>query len=91
MNNLEFSGSCFWDMDYKELNPEKDRNFIISRVISRGGSNDEIELFKYYGWEVVKEEVLKIRYLNKKILNYFSLLFNIDKKKFKCFNNRSIY
>ena len=88
---MNFSDSCFWDMDYKKLDPEKDRNFIISRVISRGGSTDEIELFNYYGWEIIKEEILKIRYLNKKILNYLSLLFNIEKEKFRCFNNRSLY
>ena len=91
MNNPEFSCCCFWDMDYKELDPEKDKNFIISRVVSRGGSNDEIELFRYYGWDTIKEEIIKIRYLNQKILNYLSLLFNIEKEKFRCFNNRSIY
>jgi len=91
MNNPEFSSSCFWDMDYRELDPEKDKNFIISRVVSRGGSNDEIELFRYYGWDTIKEEIIKIRYLNQKILNYLSLLFNIEKEKFRCFNNRSIY
>jgi len=90
-NNLKFSSSCFWDMDYRELNPEKDKNFIINRVVCRGGSSDEIELFRYYGWDTIKEEVLKIRYLNKKILNYLSLLFKIKKECFRSFKNRSIY
>jgi len=86
-----FSCQCFWDMDYKKLDFENDKNFIITRVVSRGGSNDELELFKYYGWETIKSEVVKIRYLNKKILNYLSILFGIDKKKFRCFNNRDIF
>jgi len=88
---LNLSGSCFWDMDYNELDPDKDKNFIITRVVSRGGSDDEIELFNYYGWETIKEEVVKIRYLNNKIYNYLSLLFDIKKEQFRCFNNRNIF
>ena len=78
-------------MDYNELDPDKDKNFIITRVVSRGGSDDEIELFNYYGWETIKEEVVKIRYLNNKIYNYLSLLFDIKKEQFRCFNNRNIF
>jgi len=86
-----FSDSCFWDMDFNKLDTEKDKNFIITRVVSRGGTNDEIELFNYYGWETIKEEIVKIRYLNKKILNYLSILFDIKKEQFRCFYNKDIY
>jgi len=86
-----FSLQCFWDMDYTKLDFEKDKNFIVSRVISRGGTADEKELFKYYGWETIKEEVVKIKYLNKKILNYLSLLFEIKKEHFRCYKNRGLF
>jgi len=89
--SLNLSDSCFWDMDCKELDFEKDKNFIITRVVSRGTSSDEIELFKFYGWETIKEEVVKIRYLNKKILNYLSLLLEIKKEQFRCFHNRDVF
>ena len=89
--SLNLSDSCFWDMDYKELDFEKDKNFIITRVVSRGTSSDEIELFKFYGWETIKKEVVKIRYLNKKILNYLSLLLEIKKEQFRCFHNRDVF
>jgi len=86
-----FSQQCFWDMDYSKLDFDKDKNFIISRVISMGSTNDENELFQYYGWDVIKEEVIKIKYLNKKIHNYLSLLFDIDKKYFRCNKNRRLF
>jgi len=86
-----FSKGCFWDMDYEKLDLENSKNFIITRVVSHGGSSDEIELFAYYGWETIKEEVVKIRYLNKKILNYLSLLLDINKENFRCYKNGSIY
>jgi hypothetical protein len=87
----EFSNGCFWDQDYTKLDPEKNKNYIISRVISRGGTQDELELFRYYGWEIIKKEVVKIRYLNEKILNYISKLLDIPPEKFRCFNNKGIF
>ena len=86
-----FSFGCFWDQDYAKLDPDKNKNYIISRVISRGGTEDELELFRYYGWDTIKEEVVKIRYLNNKIFNYMSKLLDIPPKNFRCFNNRGIF
>ena len=87
----EISNQCFWDLDYKKLDLIDDRNFIIERVVSRGGSNDEVELLKFYGWETVKKEVVKIRYLNRKILNYLSLLFDISKDNFRAHKNEDVF
>ena len=87
----EFSDQCFWDMDYRKLDLKNDKNFIIERVVSRGGSKDEVELLKYYGWNTVKKEVVKIRYLNKKILNYLSLLFDVNKENFRAYKNEGIF
>ena len=92
MNNIpQFSARCFWDQDYKKLDFENDRNYIIARVVSRGSSEDQKELFAYYGWRTIKEEVVKIKYLNKKILNWLSLLLEINKKSFRCYENRNIF
>ena len=86
-----FSDQCFWDMDYKVFDFEEDKRFIIGRVLSRGSSKDEKELFNYYGWETIKEEVVNIKYLNNKILNYLSVLFGIKKEQFRCYENGGIY
>jgi hypothetical protein len=83
-----FSKRCFWEQDYTKLDFDKGKRYIITKVISYGSQEDYIELFSYYGWDVIKEEVLKIRYLNNKILNFLSILFEIDKKKFRAYSNR---
>ena len=83
-----FSHQCFWDMDSDKLDFSKGRNYIISRVIQNGNYEDVKALFAYYGSNAIKEEVIKIRYLDDKTLNMMSLLFNIEKTKFRCFNNR---
>jgi hypothetical protein len=87
----QFSRRCFWDMDSGKLDYEDAKNYIITRVVSYGSSDDELQMFDYYGWAVVKEEVVKIRYLNKKVLNYLSIIFNIPKEKFRCYSNQGIF
>ena len=87
----DFSQSCFWDMDYTKLDFDAGKRYIITRVVSHGGQDDLIELFNYYGWDTIKEEVVHIRYLNSKILNFLSLLFEIDIKDFRANSNRNIF
>ena len=86
-----FSHQCFWDMDYTKIDLNDGKNFIISRVIQNGDYDDVKTLFAYYGWEEIKKEVVKIKYLDRKTLNMMSLIFNISKSKFRCFNNQGIF
>ena len=86
-----FSLQCFWDTDTTVFDYEKDKSFIIARVVNNGTSNDESLMFKYYGWETVKEEALKIKYLNKKILHYLSCLFGVDKKYFRSYSCKGLF
>jgi hypothetical protein len=94
MNNENypvFSERCFWEQDYTKLDFDKGKRYIITRVISYGSQNDYIELFRYYGWNTVKEEVVHINYLNKKILNFLSVIFEINKKDFREYDKRSLF
>jgi len=86
-----FSKRCFWEQDYKKLDLDNGKRYIITRVLSYGSHNDYIELFNYYDWDTIKNEVLYIRYLNKKILNYLSVIFEIDIKQFRAYNNRGYF
>ena len=84
----KLSKRCFWEQDYTKLDFDAGKRYIITKVVSNGSQDDHIELFRYYGWDIIKEEVVHIRYLNKKILNFLSILFEIDKTKFRDYHNR---
>jgi hypothetical protein len=85
-NILSKLSTClFWDYDIKNLDPDVDRNLILERVFTRGTEKDEKEVFAYYGKTVIRDTVLNIKYLDKKTLNYLSIIFNISKEKFKCY------
>ena len=86
-----FSSSCFWDLEKTKLNLNSNKNYIINRVLSRGNMNDIKLLFNYYGWDTIKKEIVKIKYLNDKILNWLSSLFQINPEKFRCYKNRGIF
>ena len=78
-------------MDYTKIDFNDGKNFVISRVIQNGDFDDVRTLFAYYGWEEIKKEVVKIKYLDRKTLNMMSLIFNIPKSEFRCFNNQGIF
>ncbi|MFK7795979.1 MAG: hypothetical protein AB8E82_00895 [Aureispira sp.] len=75
----------FWDIDLNTLDWDKNARFIIQRVIQRGSLNEWKIIKQYYGLEFIKHEILLIRNLDKKTLNFFSTYFDIAKTNFKCF------
>ena len=78
--------SLFWDVDFKNIDFQKYSQFIINRVLLRGEINDWLELKSYYGLERIKQEIIKMKYLDKKTLNFCSIYFNISKTNFKCYD-----
>jgi hypothetical protein len=86
-NNVlsKLSKYLFWDYNINILDPKVDRNLILERVFTRGTENDEKEVFNYYGKIVIKDTVLNIKYLDKKTLNYLSIIFNMPKEQFRCY------
>jgi len=78
-----FSANLFWDTDETTLNLEKHARFIIERVLSRGRLSDWFTLLELYGRDRIKNEALKIRYLDKVTLNFCSTLFSVPKSKFR--------
>jgi hypothetical protein len=81
----EFSPSLFWDVDRRKLSITDHAGFIIQRVCMLGNIGDYKLLVKNYGLEKIKSELLQARYLDKKTLNYFSIIFDIPKEKFRCY------
>lgn len=74
----------FWDVEYSKLDYNKNVNFIINRVLSYGDIKDYKEIKKQYGLKKIKEIAKKTNYINKKNLYFWSLIFDIPTKSFKC-------
>lgn len=75
----------FWDINYKQIDFEKNKEFLVSRVLELGDLKDFTFLKKKYGFEQIKKIAKRVKYLDKKSLNFWSFYFKIPKEKFSCF------
>ena len=81
---MNLSSYLFWDVDQKDVDFKGHSRFIISRVLMKGTLNDWQEIKEYYGKEFIKNEVVKIKYLDNLTLNFCSTYFKIPKSEFAC-------
>ena len=89
MENGSFVGNLsrylFWDYNASMLDPNMDKAIILERVFTRGTENDEKEVFNYYGKSIIKDTILDLKYIDKKTLNYLSIILGVPKENFKCY------
>jgi hypothetical protein len=83
----KLSKYLFWDLNIDLLDPNADKKLILERVFSRGTENDEKMVFNYYGKNHIKNTIVDLKNLDKKTINYLSIVFNIQKEDFKCYKN----
>lgn len=83
--SLKLSSYLFWDCHRDRVDPDADKKLILERVFTRGTEDDERLVYRYYGKEEIKRTVVEIKYLDIKVLNYLSVMLNIPREKFKCY------
>jgi hypothetical protein len=83
----KLSGYLFWEYNIEKLDPNIDINLVLERVFTRGTENDEKEVFSYYGRNKIKNAILNIKYLDKKTLNYLSIILCIPREDFRCYKH----
>ncbi|TAK59715.1 MAG: hypothetical protein EPO24_07450 [Bacteroidetes bacterium] len=74
----------FWDVYIKDIDLEENAPFVMERILGERGTWDAVVwLRKYYGDANIKQYILKRGYkaLPLKILNYWRLLLNINRKQ----------
>lgn len=80
----QLSPRYFWDVDLLKIHDQKNKRFIIERILSFG-SIEEIGLItRYYGRVEVMKTIRQVNYLDPKTLHFASRIFKIPKSKFAC-------
>jgi hypothetical protein len=79
------SKTAFWDVNFEEIDFEKNTRDIINRVLMNGLLTDWKEINSYYGIEKIKEEVVQMRYLPNITINFCSFYYQIPKEEFRCY------
>jgi len=89
-NKPNISRRVFWDIDFESLDFEKDRQFVIDKVVNYGLWEDFVALINYYGKEVVEKEIIKSPYLKKEVLNFLCFYFELKPTDFECYTQRQL-
>lgn len=77
----------FWDVDYEKINYDKNPGWIIVRIFERGDIADIKKLRRYYGDRLIREVIVKAKYIEIETLQYLSAIYQIPKHKFRCYSN----
>jgi hypothetical protein len=75
--DFPFSHLLFWDTSIEKIDPEKNKNFIIERVLGRGLLRDFYFLLQLYTTEEITVAVKKSKVLDAKTVNFCSIYFKI--------------
>lgn len=67
--------SLFWDV--KKLNPQKDSQFIIERILAFGDRDDFRWATDFYGKKKIKKGFLSSRTLDKKSVSFWRRYYNL--------------
>lgn len=77
------SPSLFWDVDREAVDAEKNRRFVICRVMDRGSREDVKKTFAFYSEAVVLKNLQMARSLDRKTLHYFALRYDLPFESFR--------
>lgn len=79
-----FLKEYFWDVDFKSLTLEKNRTFILKRVLDRGNTKAVRWLIKNYPLREIGNLIQTTRDLSQKSANFWADYLNIDHKRVPC-------
>ncbi len=80
------SPHLFWDVDKKNIDFEKNKRWLINRVLEYGLYNDWLLIKNYYGIDKIVEIAASSRDISKKTASFLSAISGLSKEKFICFS-----
>ncbi|MHB8260641.1 MAG: DUF6922 domain-containing protein [Bacteroidia bacterium] len=88
MLTAKLSPHLFWDVDISTLNFDKNKAFVVKRVLEYGLLHDWVLLNNYMGLEEITEVAKKLRDLDDISLNFIAKRANQPKESFRCYTNK---
>ena len=74
-----------WDLDPLEIDPDKNRNLIIERILTLGNLEELHFLFNYYDAEIIRQTLKSTGYLDPKTFEFVTTYLGINKEEMKCY------
>jgi len=86
----EISTSLLWEYDLKNFDYQGMKLLVVQRVIERGRMDDFYAMLNLYGLEEVIKTLKKIKMLNKKDMNFVSVVFEIPFEELRCYREQQL-
>jgi len=99
MNNAERSSDIditqlsphlFWDVDREKVDFNKNKKWLVQRVLEYGLLEDWLLLYKYYGIDEIAQIAVQLKDIDNKTMSFISVLSKIPKEKFLCYTTRQL-
>jgi hypothetical protein len=68
----------FWDVNSNLLNKDKEKSFIISRILEHGDMNDLDWLLSTYTEQEITQTICSSKAISRKTANFFKNIFHIS-------------
>ena len=88
MNLSQFSSHIFWDVDMAKIDFIKNKKWLVQRVLEYGLLKDWQIIYKYYGIDEIAQISINLKDLDNKSASFISVLANIPKELFLCYNTK---
>ncbi|MFP4556422.1 MAG: DUF6922 domain-containing protein [Bacteroidales bacterium] len=84
----QFSKHLFWDVDISTLSQNKNKPFIVKRVLEYGLLSDWLLLNKYMTISEIAEEAKALKELDCKTLSFISTISRQPRSSFRCYTTK---
>ncbi len=75
----------FWDVDYENLDTERDSLFILEKVFNYGLWSDYKAAFALFGHASIRKEIINASFLKKEVLSFLCLILELKPTDFRCY------
>ena len=84
----DFSPNLFWDANSNEIDFDRNKKYVVQRVIERGTLDDMRHIFALYGFDDVVDISKTLRTLDPMSLSFIANLSGQPKESFRCYTNK---
>lgn len=86
----DFLKKYFWDVEFRGLDLEKYRIYVLKRILEYGDKQAVDWMWKNFSKTEIKEVLINYRGFSRKTANFWALLLDIDKKEVLCLKKSSL-
>ena len=86
----EFLNKYFWDVEFRQIDLEKRRVYVLRRILEYGDERAVAWMWKNFEKSEIKNVLCKFRGYSKKSANFWALLLDVPREEVLCLKKPSL-